>query len=233
MANYCAKSVETENDAERLTPAMTPQLTFDCNDGVTASFDAGNGSGFRTIVADPPWEIDTSERPDGTAGGSSESRTPGVGWTQQKVRPLPYPSMTIQEIAALKVPAARDAHLYIWTVNKHIESTYTVARAWGFEPSTLLTWIKQPMGLGLGGTFCSNTEFILFCRRGTLNAKCKVDTRWWGWSRGKHSEKPEAFQTIVESVSPGPYLEIFARRKRHGWHVWGNQVACDVEMPNA
>jgi len=166
-------------------------------------------------------------------GGSVESRTDG-SWGNELVRPLPYPQMTISEITALPVgaKAEKDAHLYIWTVNKYLEETYDIARAWGFKPSALLTWIKQPRGLGLGGTFCSNTEFILFCRRGTLAAKRKVDTRWWGWPRGKHSAKPEAFQSIVEQVSPGPYLEIFARRKRHGWASWGNEVTNDVEMPN-
>lgn len=59
------------------------------------------------------------------------------------------------------------------------------------------------------------------------------NTTWWNWPRKKHSEKPEAFQTVVESVSPGPYLELFARRKRLGWHAWGNEVPCDVVMPNA
>ena len=179
---------------------------------------------FKCIVADPPWQIDME-------GGSYESRKNG-NWmkTNEKVRALQYPQMTIEEIAALKVPAADDAHLYIWTVNKYIEATYDVTRAWGFKPSALLTWIKKPMGLGLGGTFCSNTEFVLFSRRGKLTSKRKVDTRWWNWKRGKHSAKPEAFQDIVESVSPGPYLELFARRKRLGWSVWGNEVDSDVAI---
>jgi len=34
----------------------------------------------------------------------------------------------------------------------------------------------------------------------------------------------------VEAVSPGPYLEMFARRKRHGWHAWGNEITPDVEI---
>jgi N6-adenosine-specific RNA methylase IME4 len=164
-------------------------------------------------------------------GGSYESRKAG-NWDKEKVRPLPYQQMTVDEIASLKVPAAKDAHLFIWTVNKYIEATYRIARTWGFDPVCLLTWIKAPMGIGLGGTFCSNTEFVLFSRRGNLKAKRKIDTRWWGWSRGPHSAKPEEFQTIVESVSPGPYLELFARRKRDGWACWGNEISSDVEIPN-
>lgn len=61
----------------------------------------------------------------------------------------------------------------------------------------------------------------------------RADSRWYEWPRGKHSKKPEAFQDIVEQVSPGPYLELFARRKRPGWAVWGNEVESDICMPNA
>jgi N6-adenosine-specific RNA methylase IME4 len=134
--------------------------------------------------------------------------------------------MTVDEIASMPVAdvAEKDAHLYLWTINAHLEAAYDVARAWGFRPATLLTWCKAPMGLGLGGTFCNTAEFCLFARRGTLNAKCRVDRTWWQWKRGRHSAKPEAFQDMVETVSPGPYLELFARRLRLGWTVWGNEV---------
>lgn len=134
--------------------------------------------------------------------------------------------MTIEEICTLPVTnaAADNAHLYIWTINKYIEDTYRVARAWGFQPSTMLYWLKEPKGIGLGGTYALCVEPILFCRRGTLAAKKRCDRNWWSWPRGAHSVKPPGFQTLVEEYSPGPYLEMFARRKRDGWDVWGNEV---------
>ncbi len=141
---------------------------------------------------------------------------------------MPYRLMTIPEIEALPVRtlAERDAHLYLWTVSSCLESAYMVARAWGFTPATLLTWCKIPMGLGLGGTFVNTTEFVLFCRRGTLPAKRRIDTTWWQWPRqSSHSGKPEHFIDMVEQVSPGPYVELFARRHRLGWDVWGDQSA--------
>ncbi len=125
---------------------------------------------------------------------------------------------------------ARDAHLYLWTINAYIEDAYWIARAWGFEPSTMLTWGKPRHGIGLGGTYTLTTEHVLFCRRGTLKAKRRVDTSWWDWKRGAHSAKPEAFIDMVESVSPGPYLEMFARRNRLGWSTWGNQCFAHVDM---
>jgi N6-adenosine-specific RNA methylase IME4 len=45
-----------------------------------------------------------------------------------------------------------------------------------------------------------------------------------------HSAKPEAFYDLVESVSPGPYLELFARRQRLGWDTWGNEALEHVDL---
>lgn len=167
---------------------------------------------FSTIVADPPWDVKAGPR--------------SLHDPNERSRELEYATMTVEEIAAMPVKekAAKHAHLYIWTINSYIEETYDIARAWGFEPSTLLHWLKQPKGRGLGGTFGLCTESILFCRRGSLKAKGRHERNWWGWGRGPHSEKPEEFQTIVESVSPGPYLELFARRKRPNWTTWGNEA---------
>ena len=146
--------------------------------------------------------------------------------------------MTVAEICALPVKnvVAEDAHLYLWTINRYVEDAYTVARAWGFEPSTLLTWAKKPMGGGLGGTFGISTEYILFARRGSLAAKQRVKGTWFPWKREyvngapAHSRKPAAFMEMVEAVSPGPHLELFARRRRPGWSVWGNEVEPDISL---
>ena len=169
---------------------------------------------YSTIVADPPWDVKR---------GAPQGRPEGV---QLASEPLPYPTMTVEEICELQVSnaAADNAHLYIWTINKYIEDTYRVARAWGFQPSTMLYWLKEPKGIGLGGTYALCVEPILFCRRGTLAAKKRCDRNWWTWPRGPHSVKPPGFQTLVEEYSPGPYLEMFARRKRDGWDVWSNEV---------
>lgn len=184
---------------------------------------------YRTIVADPPWQLKIGESR--TANGPVK---PGK-WNDPKqstiaIRPLPYPQMTVQQIASLDVPAAPDAHCYLWTINKYVEDAYRVMRAWGFRPVTLLVWAKAPMGLGLGGAFANSAEFVHFGRRGNAEALRRIDRTWWTWKRGRHSQKPEAFQDIVEVVSPGPYLEMFARRKRPGWDVWGNEVDSDVEI---
>jgi N6-adenosine-specific RNA methylase IME4 len=179
-----------------------------------------HGQTFRTIVADPPWRIDLTRKTTHKRSGQKNGRE----WAHKVVAQLDYQTMSDDEIAALRPPIADEAHLYLWTVNAKVESAYRVAREWGFRPASLLTWVKTPMGIGLGGTYCNTTEFCLFARRGTLKAQCRVDRTWWHWKRGRHSEKPEAFQDMVETVSPGPYLELFARRHRPNWVCWGDEV---------
>ena len=180
------------------------------------------GTGFKCIVADPPWQLSIGRQR--TANGPVKTAWKEPRYSERYA--LKYPTMTIGEIESLPVSAVAGgvAHLYLWTINAHVEAAYRVARAWGFRPASLLTWAKSPMGLGLGGTFCNTTEFCLFARRGTLPANKRIETTWWHWKRGRHSAKPEAFQDMVETVSPGPYLELFARRPRPGWTVWGNEV---------
>jgi N6-adenosine-specific RNA methylase IME4 len=180
---------------------------------------------YRTIVADPPWHYGMSRgfswregRPSGKRGAM-----------------LAYPTMTVDEIAALPVEtlAEDSAHLYVWTTQRYLWDTRDIVRAWGFEPSTLLTWCKPPTGFSLGGTYGKSSEFCVYARRGKLPALTRINRDWWEWSRGEHSAKPEAFLDIVESVSPGPYLEMFARRQRLGWDTWGNEALNHVDIPAA
>ena len=169
---------------------------------------------FRCIVADPPWHQDTG--PD-VFGGTGER-----GHDE-----LAYPVMSVEAISALEVEkrSADDAHLYLWTTNRYLEPAYNVARNWGFKPSVVLVWTKSPRGVGLGDTFRLTTEFILFARRGNLEHRRIVPTSWFDWRRGWHSEKPAAFYDLVTSVTPGPYLDLFARTERLGWEVWGDEAA--------
>lgn len=188
---------------------------------------------YRTIVADPPWEQpDSGARTQSTAGNWKGK---WLGYVSE----IPYARMTLAEIAALPVAdlAEPDAHLYLWTTNRFLEDSYTVARAWGFRFSTLLTWCKAPMGIGLGGAYTITNEYVLYCRRGSLAPKQRADSTWWQFKRPynengapAHSRKPDGFLDVVEAVSPGPYLEMFARRQRLGWDTWGNEALEHVEI---
>jgi len=151
--------------------------------------------------------------------------------------PLKYGQMTVAEIAALPVAeiAAPDAHLYLWTTNRYLFDAKAIVEAWGFRYAQLLVWAKTPMGKGPGGTWAQSTEYVLFCRRGSLASLRRFDSTWFNWRRmGKaHSRKPDAFLDMVEAASPGPYVELFARRARFGWDYWGDQSLGTATMEPA
>ncbi len=159
---------------------------------------------FQTIVADPPWAYEN----EATRAAAEDH----------------YPTMTIDELCAMPVAqrAAENAHLYLWVTNPMLEVAFRVVRAWGFEYKTLLTWVKPQMGLG--NYFRGCTEHVMFAVRGSLPVQQHDLRNWFESPRLKHSEKPQVFFDLVETASPAPRLELFARRQRPGWHVWGNEV---------
>jgi N6-adenosine-specific RNA methylase IME4 len=135
--------------------------------------------------------------------------------------------MSLEQIAELNPPADDEAHLYLWTTNAFICEAHEITRAWGFEPKTVLTWVKVRHGDGepsmkMGYWFRSATEHIVFGVRGGLRLVDKaVEPTAFHWVREGHSVKPAAFYDLVERVSPGPYLDLFTRQQRLGWDSWG------------
>lgn len=154
---------------------------------------------------------------------------------------MPYPTMTLDEIRSLPVEdlAESDSHLFLWVTNGFLEQAFSVVRAWGFRYGTTLVWAKETMGKGLGGkAFGISTEFVLHATKGSPDVRCRIPRTWFQWKRpyderGKpfHSAKPPQLQDMVEQVSEGPYLELFARRQRIGWATWGFDCLNHVEMP--
>ena len=166
---------------------------------------------YRTIVADPPWQFASA-----TMRGAAERH---------------YETLELAEIGAFKFRelAADDAHLYLWFCNANAPEAWWIAEAWGFRPLTMVTWCKP--GPGVGYWFRNNTEHFLFCSRGkTLERQATPLSTWFEWPRREHSRKPDAFYDLVESVSPGPYLELFARRQRLGWDTWGDEALEHVQV---
>jgi N6-adenosine-specific RNA methylase IME4 len=121
-----------------------------------------------------------------------------------------------------------------------MNEAYDVAQAWGFKPKTILTWTKihrdDPgrVSMKVGYYFRGATEHCLFGVRGSLRTRANNLPTGYLWPRLPHSVKPDAFYDLVETASPGPYLELFARRARMGdWHYWGDQSLGTAEVPNA
>ena len=174
---------------------------------------------YRVILADPPWEV---------KAGAGNLHIP-----KQKTRELSYPTMSIEEIKNMPVSklTEKNAVLFLWTINKYIEQSYSVARSWGFTPSTMMVWCKKPKGRGLGGTFGISTEYLLFARKGTVKATERHWSTWFEAKRGIHSQKPAIAYEIIEKCFEGSKLELFARSQRAGWDVFGNQVEGSIRLP--
>ena len=85
-------------------------------------------------------------------------------------------------------------------------------------------WAKTPRGVGLGDAYRLTTEFVLYARRGSLRERRTIETTWFNWPRGRHSEKPDEFYEMVEAVNHSPFLEMFARSARRGWTPWGHEA---------
>jgi N6-adenosine-specific RNA methylase IME4 len=161
------------------------------------------GKTFGTIYADPPWRY----RNQGTRASTDKH----------------YPTMTVDEIAALPVAglAANDAHLHLWTTNAFLFEAQRVLDAWGFEYKSLFVWCKPQMGLG--NYWRVSHEFLLLGVRGDSPFRT-AHPSFLVAPRRRHSEKPEAVRQVVEQVSPGPRLELFARKTTPGWTSWGNEI---------
>jgi len=182
----------------------------------------GSQTKYRTIVADPPWKY-------GKWGKADPKTRPNC-----KEYNMPYETMSIEEIKALNVSdlADENCELYLWTTQKYLPDAFEVLKAWGFKYCQTLTWCKTPRGKGQGGVYCPTNEFLILGRKGKMPKVERVDTTWFHTKRphNAHSKKPEFFQELIETVSDAPRLEMFARRKRIGWDIWGNELENDVEL---
>jgi len=164
---------------------------------------------YQTLVVDPPWPVQKILR---------------------DVRPnqdvFDYPTMTIDEIMNFPIQeiTADNAHLYLWTTHKILPDALDILAHWGFKYQCLLVWHK-PGGFQPFGMPQFNCEFILFGKKGSL---AFLDTKsfpcCFNAARGRHSEKPNEFYDLIQRVSPGPRIDVFARKKRNEWDVYGNEV---------
>jgi len=173
--------------------------------------------GFKTVLADPPWRF--------------TNRTGKVAPEHRRLDR--YDTMTLDDIAALPVgeSAAKNSHLYLWVPNALLPDGLRVMEAWGYRYISNVVWAKRrkdggPDGRGVGFYFRNVTEIILFGVKGSMRTLGPgrsqvnmIETR-----KREHSRKPDEQYDLIESCSPGPYLEMFARYPREGWDVWGSEA---------
>ncbi|MFT4158217.1 MAG: MT-A70 family methyltransferase [Microbacterium sp.] len=178
--------------------------------------------GFKTVLADPPWRF--------------ANRTGKVAPEHRRLDR--YGTMDLEEIKALPVGevTAKDAHLYLWVPNALLLEGIDVLQAWGFRYVSNVIWAKRrkdggPDGRGVGFYFRNVTEPILFGVKGSLRtlAPARSTVNMIETRKREHSRKPDEQYDLIESCSPGPYLEMFAQYARPGWSAWGNESDDAVE----
>lgn len=164
---------------------------------------------YRAIVIDPPWQQETI-----TGFTKTRNKRPKV---------LPYPTMSLEQIASLPIPelAADNAHLWLWTTNRFLPDGFDLMKQWGFKYMLPVHWIKPS---GLGAWWVHRSQTLLFGYRGKLEMKSKFHPNLLHASARRHSEKPSCSYDLIEAVSHEPYLELFARRARPGWSVLGDGI---------
>lgn len=163
-------------------------------------------------MADPPWDYE---------GFFSINRTVGK-WSEKVTKPLPYTSMSVEEIKALPVgdlAHPEGAFLWLWTTNRYLRDGFDVMTAWGFEYRQAIVWHKVNGPPFAASVAPNHAEYLLFGRRGRATLSGRLDTSVFSFRHNAkvHSRKPEGFLDLIEQVSPGPYAELFSRRARFGW----------------
>jgi len=166
---------------------------------------------YRVIYADPPWSYsDKCE-----AGGVQSRGASGV-----------YPTMSIDDICSLPVKSIADdnAVLFLWVTSPLLEECFAVIRAWGFKYKASFVWDKVKHNMGHYNSV--RHELLLICTRGScMPDENKLYDSVQSVERGEHSTKPDEFTVIIDDLYKyGNKLELFSRKLREGWDVWGNMI---------
>ena len=170
---------------------------------------------YGVIYADPPWYFKTYSN-------KGKDRSPEKH----------YPCMSMADIIRLPVGdlAKDNSVLLMWVVDPLLDQAFKVIDAWGFKYKTVgFTWAKTnrtKMGFftGLGYWTRANPEMCLLATRGKPKRNSKSIPQLVVEQRQEHSRKPDIVYNHIENMLDGPYVELFARRKRNNWHSWGNEV---------
>ena len=164
---------------------------------------------YKTVLVDPPWDIQQK-------GGRGADKK--------------YPLMSLEEIRKMPISdlTEKNAHCWLWVTNNALRFGYEILETWGFAPKSILTWAKPR--LGLGQYLRNSTEHMILGVKGKAPVQFKGQSTFLWAPAQSHSHKPEEQYAIIERVSPGPYLELFARRPQHGWDVWGNQILSNIRI---
>jgi len=161
---------------------------------------------YDVIYADPPWRYEFSQ----SANREIENQ---------------YPTLSLDEICKFKIPANDDAILFLWCPMPKLDWGLKVIESWGFKYRTGFVWVKDK--IGMGHYVRSKHELLLIGIKGSPGTPLpenRPESVIFA-PRVEHSKKPDIVYEIIEKMYPGKsYFEMFARKTRKGWEVWGNEV---------
>lgn len=169
---------------------------------------------YNTLVIDPAWNV--------SMAGKFDRR-------ENRPQKLPYITMSLEEIKQFPIKnyANQGSHIYLWTTNKFLREAFEVFDTWGVNFHLMLVGCK-PSGVAPNCGYIFGTEFCLLGFYGKPAQKWKSigKLNWFKMfnKAGKHSAKPDEFYKLVEIMSPAPYIDIFSRKNRLGWAVYGNEI---------
>lgn len=204
-----AVSTHVDTTSDRL--CTVPELSLDHLGGVP----------FGTVLADPPWRF--------------SNRTGKVAPEHKRLSR--YDTMDAKSIARLPVRdvMADKSHCYLWVPNALLSDGLMVLEEWGYTYKAMVVWHKIRKdggsdGRGVGFYVRNVTEPILLGVRGGLRTgpAGRRQVNLFATQKREHSRKPDEQYPLIESLSPGPYLELFARYPQDGWQEWGTEASKDV-----
>jgi N6-adenosine-specific RNA methylase IME4 len=170
-----------------------------------------------TVIIDPPWPYQAAKKSERLTGYSSYE----------------YPPLSIDELGRLPVRQL-GTYIFLWTTGPFIEDAYKLIRHWGFEPITFMAWVKTNKlelgkeipfkpSYGVGYWFRGCVEPIIVAKAPKAPS---IRTPWTGLlcDNARHSRKPDTLYELIETSFPAPWIELFGRRLRDNWAVYGNEI---------
>jgi len=165
---------------------------------------------YKVIYADPPWSYNDKHEYNGTTGAETH-----------------YNTMQLDDICnmPIKDKTEDNAVLFLWGVVPQLEEALQVIKAWGFKYKTHFVWDKVKHNMGHYSSVRHELLFVATKGNCTPENIKLFDSVQVIEKSSKHSEKPEQFREIIDTLYPsGNRIELFSRKKVKNWESWGDEV---------